>query len=300
MQNNMKYIKLTIVLLVVAGALGGIITLVTKGKVSGEVKPEPTDVKTQTIEQRIHDDIEDASNSSFCVTAYNDILNSINLFFQNEPSNKATYTLMLQGAYCRKFVRQANAVFDGTRWESAKITTIRQEMNKCLGFFPDDPSLDSIRIILQNYANLANFNSQVTQACAQQPKCLNDYIYLYQPDNWDVVRTQRLLNNIPNPTGKVRNAPIYQRTRNNEVRRRLKNAHTNFIQQKMERSKIEVESYNYNPARLGDYSKIGERLYECFQSYANLWNSTTEFYNQWKPEVDSWGRYVEPLENEYN
>ena len=51
----MKYIKLTIVLLVVAGAIGFIINLITKGKVSGDIKPEPTDVKTKTIEKRIHD-----------------------------------------------------------------------------------------------------------------------------------------------------------------------------------------------------------------------------------------------------
>lgn len=293
----MKYIKLTIVLLVVAGALGGIITLVTKGKVSGEVKPEPTDVKTQTVEKRIHDDIEDASNSSFCVTAYNDILNSINLFFQNEPSNKATYTLMLQGAYCRKFKQQANYVFDGTQWEPSKITTIRREMNKCLGFFPADQGLDSIRNILQNYANLVSYNSRVTNACKQQPRCLNDYIYLYQPDNWDIATTQWLLSNIPNPSGKVRNSPVYQRTRQDRVRRRLKDAHTQFIQLKMERSKLEAESYNYNPARQGDYNKLGDRLQECFQSFANLWNSTDEYYNQWKPEVEKWGRYVEPLEN---
>ena len=295
----MKYIKLTIVLLVVVGALAGIITLITKGKVNNSVTPKGTDVKSRTIEKRIQDKIESASNNSFCADAYLDILNSIECFFAEEPSNKATYTLMLQGAYCRKFVQQANVVFDGTRWESSKITTIRKEMNRCLEFFPEDQSLDSIRIILQNYAKLVNFNSLVNQACKQEPKCINNHIFLYQPDNWDVTQTTQLLNSIPNPIGKVRNAPIYQKTRDSEVRRRLKGAHANFIQQKIECSKKEAESYNYNPARLGDYSRLGERLYECFQSYANLWNSTTEFYNQWKPEVDGWGRYVEPSDDNY-
>jgi hypothetical protein len=295
----MKYIKLTIILLVIAGALGGIITLITKGKVSGDVKPEPTDVKTRTIEKRIHDDIETASENSFCATAYSDILNTIDLFFESEPSNKATYTLKLQGAYCRKFVRQANAVFDGTRWEHSEITTIRKELNRCMEFFPEDKGLDSIRQILLNYANLVRFDTEVKNACKQQPRCLNDHIYLYQPDNWDIATTQRLLSNIniPNPSGKVRNSPVYQRTRQDKVRRRLKDAHTQFIQLKMERSKLEAESYNYNPARQGDYNKLGERLYECFQSYAKQWDSTNEYYDEWKPAVDRWGQYVEPLEN---
>ena len=203
---------------------------------------------------------------------------------------------MLQGAYCRKFVQQANYVFDRNTWNSNSIRTIRREMNKCLGFFPEDPGLDSIRTILQNYAILVNFNSEVANACDQHPKCINDHIYLYQSDNWDVATTTQLLNNIPNPTGKVRNAPIYQRTRRDNVRERLKNAHSNFIEQKMSRSKVEAESYNHNPARLGDYNKLGERLYECFQSYINLWNEWSETNKQWQKDVENWGKYVDPLE----
>lgn len=293
----MKYIKLTIILLVVAGALAVIIPLITKGKVNNSVTPKGTDVKSRTIEKRIQDKIESASNSSFCADAYDDILNSIECFFAEEPSNKSTYTLMLQGAYCRKFVQQANYVFDRNTWNSNSIRTIRKEMKKCLGFFPEDPGLDSIRTILQNYSMLVNYNSEVANACLQHPKCINDHIYLYQSDNWDVATTTQLLNNIPNPTGKVRNAPVYQRTRKDKVRERLKNAHSNFIEQKMSRSKVEAESYNHNPARLGDYNKLGERLYECFQSYIDLWNEWNETNKQWQKDVENWGKYVEPLED---
>ena len=290
----MKYIKLTIVLLVVAGALVLIITLVTKGKVSGEVKPEPTDVKTQTIKKRIHDDIEDASNSSFCVTAYNDILNSINLFFQNEPSNKATYTLMLQGAYCRKFVQQANYVFDRTSWEPKKITTIRKEMNKCLGFFPEDPSLDSIRTILQEYAALQSFNTQVTTACKQQPKCLDDSNYLYKLDDWDATTTTHLLNTIPNASGKVTNSPVYRNTRLNEVRRRLKDAHTSFIESKMVKSEEEVKSFNHNPNQFQAYRSLGDNLGKCFDTYYRLWQTST---GSWREKLADWEFYVIPLDD---
>lgn len=290
----MKYIKLTIVLLVVAGAIVFIINLITKGKVPGDIKPEPTDVKTKTIEKRIHDDIESASDNSFCITAYNDILNSINLFFQNEPSNKATYTLMLQGAYCRKFVRQANVVFDGTRWESSKITTIRKEMNKCLVFFPEDKGLDSIRSILKSYARLGEFNTKVTNACKQRPKCLTDTHYFYKPDDWDASTTTQLLNTIPNASGKVTNSPIYRNTRLKEVRRRLLEAHTQFIELKMRESEREVIAYNHNPNQQTAYITLGRYLTNCFDTYYNLWGSNT---GHWREKLGDWGRYVEPLED---
>lgn len=295
----MKYIKLTIILLVVAGAMAGIMTLITKEKVNHSVTPKGPDVKSKTIEKRIQDKIESASNSSFCADAYDDILNSIEYFFAEEPSNKSTYTLMLQGAYCRKFVQQANYVFNRNTWDASSIETIRKEMNKCLGFFPEDPSLDSIRTILQDNDMLVNFNNEVANACQQHPKCINNPLYLYQSDDWDVARTTQLLNNIPNPIGKVRNAPIYQQTRKDKVRERLKNAHSNFIEQKISRSKVEAESYNHNPARLGDYSLLGEHLYDCFNSYINLWNEWNETNEQWQKEVENWGKYVEPLEDEY-
>lgn len=298
MHNNMKYIKLTIILLVVAGAIAGITYIITRDEINDPVIIKEPDIKLSKIEKRIQDEIESASNSSFCADAYDDILNSIKYLFREEPSNRFTYTLKLQGAYCRKFVQQANYVFNRNTWNSSSIDTIRKEMNKCLGFFPEDQGLDSIRTILQNHDILVNFNNEVANACQQHPKCINNHLYLYLSDDWDVARTTQLLNNIPNPIGKVRNAPIYQQTRKDKVRERLKNAHSNFIEKKMSRSKVEAESYNHNPARLGDYNKLGERLYECFQSYANLWSSTTEFYNQWKPEVDSWGKYVELLEDE--
>ena len=291
----MKHIKLTIILLVVAGALAGIITLITKGKVNNSVTPKGTDVKSRTIEKRIQDKIESASNNSFCADAYLDILNSIERFFAEEPSNKATYTLMLQGAYCRKFVQQANYVFDRNAWDSNAISTIRKEMNKCLGFFSDDPALDSIRTVLRNYDQLATFNGKVNKACQQKPKCLEDYRYLYKTDDWNIENTKNLLNSIPNPIGKVRNSPLYKNTRKECVSERLKKAHSKFIQQKMDCSKIEAESYKYNPARFTDYNRLGEYLYKCFNSYRNLWNSWDRNNQQWQKDLDSWGKYVEPL-----
>lgn len=290
----MKYIKLAIVLLVVAGTLGGIINLITKGKVSGDIKPEPTDVKTITIEKRIHDDIESASDNSFCITAYNDILNSINLFFQNEPSNKATYTLKLQGAYCRKFVRQANYVFDRTSWESKKITTIRKEMNRCLEFFPEDKGLDSIRQILQNYAILVSFNTKVKNACKQQPKCLDDSYYLYKLDDWDSTTTTQLLNTIPSASGKVTNSPVYRNTRLNEVRRRLKEAHTSFIERKMAKSEEEIKSFNHNPNQFQAYRSLGDNLGKCFDTYYRLWQTST---GPWREKLADWEFYVTPLDD---
>jgi hypothetical protein len=289
----MKYIKLTIILLVVAGSLGCIINLITKGKVSGDIKPGSTDIKTKTIEKRIHDEIESASNNSFCVATYTGILNDIDLYFKNEPSNKATYTLKLQGAYCRKFVQQANYVFDGTSWEPKKITTIHKEMKRCLEFFPEDQGLDSIRNILSEYDRLAIFNGKVNKACQQEPKCVGNPLFLYKTDDWDVKNTKKLLNDIPNPIGKVRNSPLYQNTRKTKISERLKKAHTNFIQQKMDRSKIEAESYT--PRRQYDYRCLGEYLYKCFNSYRNLWNSWDSSNRQWQKDVENWGKYVEPL-----
>lgn len=291
----MKYIKLTIVLLAVAGALGGIITLVTKGKVSGEVKPEPTDVKTKTIEKRIHDDIESASDNSFCITAYNDILNSINRFFQNEPSNKATYTLKLQGAYCRKFVKQANYVFDRRTWSPKHIQIIRSELKKCHKFFPQDPSLDSINTILNKYDELAQFNSRVTRACSQKPKCLEDSNYLYKSDNWDVTTTQRLLNNIPQASGKVTNSPVYRDTRTTKVKERLKRAHTQFIESKMDHSETIARAYNFNPNKQNKYRDLGRFLNECFTTYYDLWRINT---GHWRKRLGKWQQYVEPQEIE--
>ena len=289
----MKYIKLTIILLVVAGSLGGIIYLLSQGTGSDEIKPEPTDVKTKSIEKEIHDEIECASNNSFCEAAYTKILKNIDLFFKNEPSNKATYTLKLQGAYCRKFVQQANYVFDRTSWEPKKITTIRKEMKRCLEFFPEDQGLDSIRDILQNYDILASFNNKVIAACKQEPKCLKNSSFLYKTDDWDASTTTHLLNTIPHASGKVTNSSVYKQTRHNEVRRRLKAAHTSFINKKMDKSETEAKSFNHNPNQFHAYTSLGRNLGKCFDTYYELWKTST---SHWREKLGQWEKYVEPID----
>ncbi len=196
----MKYIKLIIILLVIGGALAVIITLVTKGRVETKVKIVDNDSRGETIIKRIQDNIESAPNSSFCTSEYGKILNSINLFFAEQPSNQATYTLMLQGAYCRKFVQQANFVFDGNKWEDKKIEIIRKELKKCKSFFPDDEDLKSIKNVLDQYDSLKKYDNNVRKACNKKPLCLDSvqgHLFLYQLDDWDVSTTKELLKSIP-------------------------------------------------------------------------------------------------------
>lgn len=290
----MKYIKLTIILLVVAGAIAGITYIITRDEINDPVIIKEPDIKLSKIEKRIQDEIESASNSSFCADAYDDILNSIKYLFREEPSNRSTYTLKLQGAYCRKFVQQANYVFDRTSWDSKKITTIHEEMNRCLEFFPEDKGLDSIRQILQNYDILVSFNTKVKNACKQQPKCLDDSNYLYKLDDWDSTTTTQLLNTIPSASGKVTNSPVYRNTRLNEVRRRLKEAHTSFIERKMAKSEEEIKSFNHNPNQFQAYRSLGDNLGKCFDTYYRLWQTST---GPWREKLADWEFYVTPLDD---
>lgn len=287
----MKYIKLIIILLVIVGIIFGLYKLNTGG-IDG-----PDDIigdhckKCETIEEKIENKIENASNSSFCTKDYDDILKTIDLFFEDEPSNKATHTMKLQGAYSRKFVQQANFVFDGSTWRESDIRIIRREVRKCKEFFPDDPDLLSIDVVLKNYDDLKNFDSKVKLVCSQKPKCLNDPIYLYLLDDWDVSKTNGLLSSIPSYSGKVVNSPIYKNTRKEQVATRLKNAHKRFIDEKVKRSEEEAEGYNHNPARYNDYSKLGEYLYKCFNTYHQLWGER-ELCLQWQIAVRNWENYV--------
>ena len=289
----MKYIKLTIILLLTTGVLAWVIFLITNGTVDSNVTVKPTNVKTKTIEKRIQDEIESASNNSFCPKAYEDILKTIDLFFAEQPSNKSTYTLMLQGAYCRKFIQQANHVFDGTTWKG--VTTIRKELRRCLSFFPNDPDLSSIKNVLSEYDKLVTYDKKVENACKQSPKCLTDDRYLYKLDDWDVATTNDLLDSIPSVSGKVRNSPIYKNTRLDKVKQRLKTAHTSFIEQKMEISENAAKSYNYNPNQFQTYRTLGDNLGKCFDTYYSLWQTST---SPWRQRLADWERYVTPLEND--
>lgn len=293
----MKYIKLIIVLLALGGALAVIIPLVTEGEVETKVKIVENDHKGETIVKRIQDNIESAPNNSFCTSEYDKILNSINLFFAEQPSNRATYTLMLQDAYSRKFAQQANFVFDRNQWDDGKIEIIRKELKKCKSFFPDDEDLKTIKNVLDQYDSLKKYDNIVRKACNKKPLCLDSvqgHLFLYQLDDWDVSTTKELLKSIPSGSGKVKNSPVYKRTRLDNVQSRLKKAHYNFINDKMERSKIEVEKYNYNPAREQDYAILKKFLGECFDSYIMLWPNSSSDVQIWIAELREWNKYILP------
>lgn len=293
----MKYIKLIIVLLVLAGAIAGITYIITRDEINDPVIIKEPDIKLSKIEKRIQDEIESASNSSFCADAYDDILNSIKYLFREEPSNRSTYTLKLQGAYCRKFVQQANYVFDGNKWEDKKIEIIKTELKNCKSFFPDDEDLKTIENVLDQYYSLKKYDDKVRKACNKKPLCLDSvqgHLFLYQLDDWDVSTTKELLESIPSGSGKVKNSPVYKGTRLDKVQSRLKKAHYNFIHDKMERSKIEVEKYNYNPAREQDYANLKKFLGTCFDSYMKLWPNSLGDVQVWITELREWNKYILP------
>ncbi len=74
----------------------------------------------------------------------------------------------------------------------------------------------------------------------------------------------------------------------------MKKAHYKFIHDKMERSKIEVEKYNYNPAREQDYANLKKFLGECFDSYIMLWPNSSGDVQIWITELREWNKYILP------
>lgn len=290
----MKYLKITIVLLVVLLTVGGTIYYFTLPKPTVKIDPSPSEIKQQTIKKDIHEKIECAPNSRFCVSAYDEIMKKINLFFDKEPSNRNTFTLMLQGTYTRKFVEQANYVFDRHTWRPSDIKTIRAELKRCKVFSPDDEGLKSINTILNEYDKLVKFNSNVSTACRQQPKCVTNTNYLYIKDDWDIATTNDLINSVPQFSSKVKNAPIYQQTRKNEVEKRFKNAHKQFIETKMNYAEQEAIGYNYNPARRKDYDTMGQKLYYNFDTYVSKWGESSTTCYGWQLRVRDWEKYTFP------
>lgn len=290
----MKYLKLMIALLVVAAAGGGLAYYFTRPTAKGAVELTGSTIKQQTIQKDINEQIKDAPDCKFCPSAYDDILKRINFFFKDEPSNLMTYTLMLQGAYTRKFLNQANYVFDGKIWGSDKISIIRNELNRCLAFSPDDKGLDSIAHILEEYDKLVRYNGKIETACSQRPKCKKNPNYLYIDDDWDITNTNVLINSVPNATSKAKNSPTYQQTRKAKVKVRLKNAHKQFIEDKMNIAEKEAIGFNYNHARRGDYDRLGQKLYVNFQTYASQWGEAKTTVFAWQQRVASWEKYVIP------
>lgn len=287
----MKYLKLIIALLVVAAAVGGLTYYLTRPSANETVEPMGSKLKQETIEKDIQDKITNAPNSKFCPSAYDDISKRINLFFKDEPSNLKTYTLMLQGEYTRKFVEQANYVFDRSSWISSDISTICNELKRCQSFSPDDTGLKSISYVLKDYDRLVKYNGDVKTACSQRPKCITNTNYLYVDDDWNIRKTNELINSVPNITSKAKNSPTYQQTRKNKVEERLKKAHKQFIDEKMTYAETEAKGYNYNSARHGDWETMGGKLYVNFRTYNSKWG---ESVSVWQRQVASWERYTIP------
>ena len=290
----MKQLKLLIALLVVAAMAGGLTYYFTRETAEGPLTPPPSTIKQETVEKNIKEKIENAPNSTFCIAAYEDILKQINLFFSDEPTNKQTYTLMLQGAYTIKFVEQANYVFDRTIWSSSDISTIRQEWKRCKAFSPDDFGLWSISNVLKDYDKLLQYDKDVKTACGQRPKCLSNTNALYMDDDWNLAQTNTLIGSVPNVTGKACNSPVYQKTRKTKVEERLKSAHKKFINDKMACAEKEAVGYNYNASRKGDYDKMGQKLYANFRTYASKWGEARTVVLRWQQKVARWELYTIP------
>ena len=276
----MKYLKLSIVLLVVVAFVVGIVVLVNTKKADQTIDLKKSSVKEQTVEKDIKEKIENAPNSSFCVQAYNDILSEINLFFKDEPTNKKTYTTNLQRAYTGKFVQQAMYVFEHNQWRSSDIAIIRREYKNCLSFSPNNPDLPVLNTILKDYDKLLAFDKEVTNACAQKPRKS-----VYEDEDWNVAKTNSLLNSIPTINTKAKNSPAYTKTRGAEVEKRLKAAHKKFVEERIcqgERvARRGIDSHHYG--------EMSSQLFKNCNTYHRMWN---EDVSNWKDRI----RECEPLD----
>ena len=88
---------------------------------------------------------------------------------------------------------------------------------------------------------------------------------------------------------KAKNAPLYQKTRGDQVRTRLKNAHRKFINDKMNRCEQEAKTYNYNPSRNSDYGKMSALLYDDFKTFCNKWS---ESVIAWQTRLKDWVQFA--------
>lgn len=290
----MNKIKIILVLLTVVAGIGGATYYFTRPSADGVVTPGKSTIKEDTVEKSIQEKIEQAPNNKFCAAVYEEIMKQIELFFADEPTNLQTYTTMLRGAYTRKFIEQANYVFDRTEWNRTDIKTIREGCAQCLSFSPDAEGLKNIQEVLKDYDALVAYDKQVNTACSQRPKCLRDKSFLYKDDDWNIKQTENLLASIPILTSKVKNSPIYAQTRKVKVENRLKEAHCQFIVEKMKCAEQEAKGYNYNPARYSDWLKMCGIFYADFQTYNSQWNKNVSL---WQQQVASWEKYCLPQTN---
>lgn len=281
----MKYAKFIIVITVLLAIIIGVVVISSTQKADDVIVIQPSTEKEQTVKKDIQDKIIDAPNSKFCTKEYDDIFNAIDLFFQNEPTNKKTYTNELQYAYTDKFVKQAMYVFDRNDWRDSDIRTIKDEYKRCIGFSPDNVDLKSINSILNEYNKLKDYNTAVSNACRQRPNCNN----LYVEDNWDLEKTNYLINNIPSADTKAKNSPVYKTTRKDKVEERLKIAHKKFIDDKMNCAEMEAKGYNYDPLKHDSWEEMVSKLYVNFKTYNKKWN---EDVSAWQRRAASWEQYT--------
>lgn len=288
----MKYIKFLVITITITLTGVGVYFFVSS-LVNDEITPSGVDRCKEYVEKDIHHKIDGASNSRFCKSEYDIILKDIKFYFKDKPLDLTTYTMMLNNHYSEKFVSQANFIFDDNKWKYEDIKFIREETKRLDAIQPDNEDLAQIKKILKNYDSLVAFDARIRKAVSQEPKCLSDALYLYQPDDWNEVETRSLRDSIPNFNGKVTNSPIYKNTRLAHVNTRLKEGHTAFIDAKIARS--EEEAQNYNPNRRRDWETMGKHLYKCCETYAKLWNDVAGT-KKWRKTVDSWEVYVTPTE----
>lgn len=289
----MKYAKLTIIIAVLSAVIAGVVVIVTTQKANDGIEIKASTEKERKVIKDIQDKITKAPDNKFCPKAYDDVLKTINLFFKDEVTNKKTYTNELQSEYTEKFVKQAMCVFDHNEWKDNDIKTIRKEYSRCKSFAPDNSDLNTIKAILNDYDSLSKYNSEVHNACQQQPKCVTINVnYLYVDDDWDISKTNDLIGRVPSANSKVTNSPVYKKTRKSEVEKRLKSAHKQFVDTKMDCAESEAIRYNYNSSRHGDYTKLCGKLEVNFKTYCEKWGESRTTVLDWQKRRKGWEIYA--------
>lgn len=294
----MKYAKLAIVIAVLLAIIAGVVVIVTTQKANDGIEIKASTEKERKVIKDIQDKIINTPDNKFCPKAYEDVLKTINLFFKDEATNKKTYTNELQREYTEKFVKQAMYVFDHNEWKVNDIKTIRNEHRRCKSFSPDNSDLNTISAILKDYDRLSKYNSEVENACQQKPKCVTiNETYLYINDDWDVAKTNELIGNVPIINSKAKNSPLYKRTRKPEVEKRLKSAHKQFIETKMDCAEQEAIKFNYNEAKHDVWEGLVAKLYVNFRTYNSKWGESVA---HWQKRAAEWERYTMPqTRNQY-
>lgn len=294
----MKYAKLTIIIAVLLAIITGVVVMLTTQKADDGIEIKASTQKEQKVIKDIQDKIAKAPDSKFCSKAYDDVLATIKLFFKEEATKRRTYTNELQREYTEKFVKQAMFVFDRNEWKTNDIKTIQREYKRCNSFSPDNSDLNMIGVILNDYDRLSKYDSMVHKACQQQPKCVTiNETYLYIDDDWDIATTNDLISKVPSVSSKAKNSPLFKKSRREEVEKRLKSAHKQFIETKMDCAEEEATKFNYNEAKHAVWESLVAKLYVNFRTYNNKWRESVAY---WQKRAAEWERYTMPqTRNQY-